>query len=45
MKSRIKLTFKIFEDAYVKQYGPCKNKKELTKFFNMALSLGLKKNP
>jgi hypothetical protein len=37
------ITFKKFEEAYVSQYGQCKTKEELRKFFNMALKLGLKK--
>jgi hypothetical protein len=37
------MTFKQFEILYVKSHGQCKTKKELTQFFNLALSLGLKK--
>jgi hypothetical protein len=40
----MKLTFKIFERAYVEIYGQCKTKAELNKFFNMALKLGLRKD-
>ncbi len=41
MKSQI--TFEYLEAAYVAAFGPCKNKTDLNKFFNMAKNLGLGK--
>ena len=39
----IMITFRQFEEAYVKTHGQCTSKDELNKFFNLAESLGLKK--
>lgn len=37
------LSFQAFEQLYVKAHGKCKTKKQLTAFFNLANSLGLRK--